>query len=272
MFYNARWYDPTLGRFAQADSLVHAGVQGWDRYAYVNNNPLSYTDPTGHIACIDGEQCGRPSSGGNIGGSGSNDDPSSLQDFEDMSWSEREAWLRNFAESNGLGDWFDDMLLAIEFMMNNPSLSQEGGTAEVMDAAVLQAILDGWNGDRSGGGAGWADFFKEYRKGGDQNHLIVTRLSAEQQGVDYAWDLADTQSAFENSSAFDQGFFHYFKKGVDNYRKAAIKFRSDSSAVSGAEDSLYLGPLIITMTDPRTSGRGLVWLGKKTWDGYNFFH
>ena len=52
MFYNARWYDPTLGRFAQADSIVPGGVQGLDRYAYVNNNPLRYNDPTGHM-CSD---------------------------------------------------------------------------------------------------------------------------------------------------------------------------------------------------------------------------
>jgi hypothetical protein len=26
-------------------------VQGFDRFAYVNNNPLRYTDPTGHSAC-----------------------------------------------------------------------------------------------------------------------------------------------------------------------------------------------------------------------------
>ena len=48
MFYNARWYDPTLGRFAQADSIVPGGVQGLDRYAYVANNPVIYTDPSGH--------------------------------------------------------------------------------------------------------------------------------------------------------------------------------------------------------------------------------
>ena len=53
LFYNARWYDPALGRFAQADSIVPGGVQGYDRYAYVNNNPVRYTDPSGHcIICF----------------------------------------------------------------------------------------------------------------------------------------------------------------------------------------------------------------------------
>ncbi len=59
MFYNARWYDSSLGRFTQADSIIPAGVQGHDRYAYVSNNPLKYTDPTGHVeACGEiGESC-----------------------------------------------------------------------------------------------------------------------------------------------------------------------------------------------------------------------
>src|SRR5258706_41979 len=51
MFYNARWYDSSLGRFAQADTVVPGGVQGYDRYAYTGNNPINYTDPTGHNAC-----------------------------------------------------------------------------------------------------------------------------------------------------------------------------------------------------------------------------
>ena len=48
MFYNARWYDVSLGRFAQADSIIPPGVQGLDRYAYVNNSPMNYVDPSGH--------------------------------------------------------------------------------------------------------------------------------------------------------------------------------------------------------------------------------
>jgi RHS repeat-associated protein len=48
MFYNARWLDVSLGRFAQADSIIPGGVQGLDRYAYVSNSPLNYIDPSGH--------------------------------------------------------------------------------------------------------------------------------------------------------------------------------------------------------------------------------
>lgn len=49
-YYNARWYDPAIGRFLQADTIVpsHQGTQGFDRYAYVNNNPLRYTDSRGN--------------------------------------------------------------------------------------------------------------------------------------------------------------------------------------------------------------------------------
>jgi RHS repeat-associated protein len=59
-FYNARWYDSSLGRFAQADTIVplQQGVQAWDRYAYVNNSPVRYTDPSGHRNCEeDGYNC-----------------------------------------------------------------------------------------------------------------------------------------------------------------------------------------------------------------------
>jgi RHS repeat-associated protein len=49
-YYGARWYDPGLGRFIQADTIVpDAGdPKDFDRYAYVRNNPLRYTDPSGH--------------------------------------------------------------------------------------------------------------------------------------------------------------------------------------------------------------------------------
>jgi RHS repeat-associated protein len=51
--YGARWYDPSIGRFLQADTIIpeaSQGVQAWDRYAYVNNSPIMHSDPSGH--CI----------------------------------------------------------------------------------------------------------------------------------------------------------------------------------------------------------------------------
>ncbi len=49
-YYNARYYDPELGRFIQPDTLIPdlENPQSFNRYAYVLNNPLKYTDPTGH--------------------------------------------------------------------------------------------------------------------------------------------------------------------------------------------------------------------------------
>jgi RHS repeat-associated protein len=49
---NARLYDPTLGRFLSPDSIVGdpTDAQSYNRYSYVNNRPLSLTDPTGHQA------------------------------------------------------------------------------------------------------------------------------------------------------------------------------------------------------------------------------
>ncbi len=49
-YYRARYYNPILGRFIQPDTIVQDPLdpQSWNRYAYVRNNPLKYTDPTGH--------------------------------------------------------------------------------------------------------------------------------------------------------------------------------------------------------------------------------
>jgi RHS repeat-associated protein len=48
---NGRIYDPTLGRFLQADPVVQdpGNPQNWNGYTYVFNNPYRYTDPSGMI-------------------------------------------------------------------------------------------------------------------------------------------------------------------------------------------------------------------------------
>ena len=53
MFYNARYYDPLLRRFISPDTIVPdpGNPQDLNRYSYVRNNPIRYSDPTGHDAC-----------------------------------------------------------------------------------------------------------------------------------------------------------------------------------------------------------------------------
>ena len=56
-FMQARFYDPTLGRFLSPDSIVpgYGNPQALNRYSYVLNNPLRYTDRTGR--CHSGPFC-----------------------------------------------------------------------------------------------------------------------------------------------------------------------------------------------------------------------
>jgi hypothetical protein len=42
-----------MAHFAQADTIIPGidNSQAWDRYAYVSNSPLKYSDPSGNIPC-----------------------------------------------------------------------------------------------------------------------------------------------------------------------------------------------------------------------------
>ena len=60
-YMHLRYYDPVQGRFQGADP-ANAGAdagnpQTWNGYAYVNNNPLNYVDPSG-LALAEGAAVG----------------------------------------------------------------------------------------------------------------------------------------------------------------------------------------------------------------------
>ncbi len=48
--FGVRDYDPVQGRFVSADSWTvgGSGTGGYNRYAYAGNNPVTFTDPSGH--------------------------------------------------------------------------------------------------------------------------------------------------------------------------------------------------------------------------------
>jgi RHS repeat-associated protein len=51
VFMRARYYHAALGRFVSGDAVVPEpkNPQDWNRYAYVANNPIRSTDPSGHF-------------------------------------------------------------------------------------------------------------------------------------------------------------------------------------------------------------------------------
>lgn len=50
----ARYYDPTTGRFISVDPIMDlSDPQQWQGYAYANNNPITYSDPSGLAPRVD---------------------------------------------------------------------------------------------------------------------------------------------------------------------------------------------------------------------------
>lgn len=50
-YYNARYYNPSLGRFISRDPMLGSqnDTLGYNEYAYARNNPLKYVDPSGMV-------------------------------------------------------------------------------------------------------------------------------------------------------------------------------------------------------------------------------
>ena len=55
-YLESRYYDPETGRFLNADSLSYLGegsdLQNYNLYSYCENNPVMYSDPSGHSITI----------------------------------------------------------------------------------------------------------------------------------------------------------------------------------------------------------------------------
>ena len=51
-YLNSSYYDPTVGRFLNGDAFlgINGGILGYNLFAYCNNNPVIYSDPSGNAA------------------------------------------------------------------------------------------------------------------------------------------------------------------------------------------------------------------------------
>jgi len=69
IYMNARYYMPEIGRFISPDTIVPdpTNPQSYNRYSYVLNLPMNYTDPTGHrpASGCEYENCGLGASSNN---------------------------------------------------------------------------------------------------------------------------------------------------------------------------------------------------------------
>ncbi len=118
MDYRARMYSPWLGRFIQPDTIVPgAGIsQAWNRYAYVGNEPIGFSDPTGHIRLREGpESCttteciekrtNSNNQGNDTGSNITNDD----KNLDLNSTSEHPAWTAKQPSMSGYSDYAQEI-------------------------------------------------------------------------------------------------------------------------------------------------------------------
>jgi len=102
---NGRVYDQELGRFLSADPLIQAPfvTNSFNRYSYVMNNPLKYTDPTGFSgddvgACTadnpDSQACKTPSLPRNGGGGGTGGETKTTEtEDQNLTGDQLDKWL-----------------------------------------------------------------------------------------------------------------------------------------------------------------------------------
>jgi len=260
IYMGARYYDPLLRRFISADTIVPEPEEtmAYNRFAYVNQNPVNLVDPTGRCA-VDGAGHIKVDGRGYLSKT-----DCTVRDFQALSWAQRLEWLRIFVQQYELGDWFNDIMDAIMSLSTTPGLSDMDGWAAFVDAAVLQAINDGMRlvkgKDAIGnsafglvnGARGWRDFFRAWQEFVSQkdsglpmwteNEVIALRLSAEQQGVDYAISLPESIRRYQDEDVRVQIQIDIFLWGADTYRWAGEGCRRSPGVCSTLFDA---------WTDPR---------------------
>ncbi|WP_422441408.1 RHS repeat-associated core domain-containing protein [Vibrio harveyi] len=135
---NGRIYDQELGRFLSADPFVQAPFQtfSFNRYTYVNNNPLKYTDPSGYyFQDKDGNGVtGTCNTDGSLSGmnSANGGDKNEHQDEN------RSGWVEVISINHGPRDGFNEVVSVYGYY-EEPDF---GSQSEFAKAWVVAALIN----------------------------------------------------------------------------------------------------------------------------------
>jgi hypothetical protein len=240
MYYEARYYDPLLARFAQADTIVpEAGSsQGLNRYSYVGNSPLSFIDPTGHC---------RFDAQGKI----SRFD-CSIEDFDALSFSDRIRWMRQFMVQFNLPGMFNNVVDIMNWISESAALNYgvSGSWASWADAGVMESIQNGivlysspevmrtsGSGDSDAAHL-WYVFFFNVAEGSPEPTWKSAWMVAERASVAYGKSVADAKLGNQLTGAEASLASGFFELG-DFYR--AIGSQPNGWEKVGGEVGSYLG-------------------------------
>jgi RHS repeat-associated protein len=140
--YGARYYDPVIGRFIQADTIVPdpADPQSLNRYSYVLNNPLRYTDTSGYWFCESAQEC---------------------EVDMDVEW----AWRteRRLEEAYGIeieGDWTRQEVQLLSHALGMLAHRMRAGGAERLQSYLSGAQYVRWPSDQQFVYEGGRDYYK----------------------------------------------------------------------------------------------------------------
>jgi RHS repeat-associated protein len=148
--FNARFYSPKIGRFLSADTIVPsmANPQSFNRYSYVNNSPLNYTDPSGNRPCDERDGCtvnAKPQARCSVGeGYFNGSFKCTAADLNKVSIAKRKAWLNEMLASvdAGLPEQFAN-LNSILKAFDHTNTGAPGSWASWGDAGILNSIQNG---------------------------------------------------------------------------------------------------------------------------------
>ena len=169
---NARLYDPVVGRFLSPDPVVQAPTftQNLNRYTYVLNNPLKYTDQTGEVAV------GMLISGALLGGV-----VNTIGHFSDSDWWKFFlAGATIGAVSSGVSSW----IAGITQVAGVGGGALIGAVAGSVTGASTNYLLNGFNNMIEG--HSFSNGWRPYVRAGAISGMISGAVSGAISGYNYA--------------------------------------------------------------------------------------